>query len=95
MINVGRAINAIWVVLFGIAFTVLQIYVVDNYANPGSGGSGAILGGIIAAYILDYLFWRPVIGYATFYRAKPIWIPLIIAVVIIGLLVLAVVYGKQ
>jgi hypothetical protein len=89
----AKAINAVWVILFGAAFTGLQVYIMNTYAQPGSGGSGAIIGGLIAAYCLDYLFWKNFIGYATFYRAKPIWVPLAIGVVIIGLLVLGIIYG--
>ncbi len=95
MINIGKAMNALWVVLFGIAFTAAQIYIISTFGNEGSGGSGAYLGGFIAAYIFDYFFWRPFIGYSTFYRAKPIWIPLIIAVFVIGLIVAGIIYGKQ
>jgi len=95
-VNIGKTKkpgNAVWVIIFGIAFTALQIFVVSTYARPGSGGSGAIIGGIIAAYTLDFLFWKPFIGYATFYRARPIWVPLIIALVIFGLLIAAVIIG--
>jgi hypothetical protein len=91
-INIGQTqkkIGAVWVILFGLAFTALQIYFVNTFAKQGSGGSGAIIGGIISAYILDYFFWKKFIGYSTFYRAKPIWIPLIIAIVIVALLVVA------
>lgn len=89
----GKAINALWVILFGIVFTAVQIYVIKTYAQPGAGGSGAILGGIVAGYCLDYLFWKNFIGYATFYRAKPIWIPLAIGLVIAAMVLLSVIYG--
>jgi len=95
-VNVGKTKkprNAVWVILFGIAFTALQVFVISTYARPGSGSSGAIIGGIIAAYTLDFLFWKPFIGYSTFYRARPIWVPLIIALVIVGLLIAAVIVG--
>jgi hypothetical protein len=97
-INIGKTKkpgNAVWVILFGIAFTALQIFVVSTYARPGSGSSGAIIGGIIAAYTLDFLFWKPFIGYSTFYRSRPIWIPLIIALVVFGLLIAAVIIGGK
>ncbi|SDT69656.1 hypothetical protein SAMN05216490_5047 [Mucilaginibacter mallensis] len=87
--------NAFWVVLFGIGFTVLQYYIMSNLAKQGSGSSSAIIGGIVAAYILDFIFWKRFIGYATFYRARQIWVPLVIAVVIGALLVLAIIYGGQ
>jgi len=80
--KIGKGINASWAILFGVVFSVVQIVVLNGYTNPGSGSSGAILGGLIASYILDYVFWRNFIGYSTFYRAKPIWVPLIIALVI-------------
>jgi hypothetical protein len=64
-----------WVLFFGGGFTVLQI-IVGSYLNTGS--SITYLTGFIAAGILEYFFWDRVIG-KTYYRARPIWIPLIIA----------------
>jgi hypothetical protein len=87
--------KAIWVVVFGIVFTAVQIFVVSKMPNPNSGSSGAILGGLIAAFLLDYFFWKPFIGYATFYRARPIWIPLIVALVIFGLIIALIIIGGK
>jgi len=86
--------NAVIAILFGIVFTALQVYLVSK-ANPGSGGSFQYLGGLIAAYILNYVFWRNYIGYATFYRARQIWVPLIIGVIWIGLIVWATIDGMK
>ena len=97
-INIGKTkkpANAIWVILFGIGFTALLIFIGTRYFNQGSGSFKAIIAGIISAYILDFLFWKPFIGYATFYRARPIWVPLVIAVVIFGLIVTAVIISGQ
>lgn len=86
--------SAFIVILFGIGFTVLQIYFVTK-TNQGSAGSYGYLGGLIAAYILNYVFWKNYIGYATFYRARPIWVPLIIAVIFSAFVIWAMVYSLQ
>lgn len=87
--------KAVWVVVFGIVFTAIQIFAVSKIPNQNSGGSGAILGGFIAAYLYDFVFWKQFIGYSTFYRARPIWIPLIIAVLIFGLLISLIIIGGK
>lgn len=92
--KIGKGINAFWALLFGVVFTVVQIVILNGYTSPGSGSSGAILGGLIASYILDYVFWRNFIGYSTFYRAKPIWVPLIIAVLLFALIIAAFIFGQ-
>jgi hypothetical protein len=96
-INVGktkRPGNAIWIVVFGVVFTALQIYISEVFV-PKSSSSYAILWGLISAAIIDAFFWKQFIGYATFYRARPIWVPLIIAVVIFGLFIALIIIGGQ
>jgi hypothetical protein len=77
--KIGSQKGAFWAVLFGIVFTTIQVIGL-SYINAGS--SMTIIFGIAAAYCIDYLLWPHLIGNSTFYRAKPIWIPLIIAVVL-------------
>ena len=93
--KIEKGINAFGAILFGVVFTGIQIVILNGYTNPGSGSSGALLGGLIASYILDYVFWRNFIGYSTFYRAKPIWVPLIIAIVFCALIIVAIVFGQK
>lgn len=88
--KLNKTKEALWVLLFGVGFSVLQYFLVIN-ANPGSGGSVQIFGGLISAYCLDLFFWRKYIGYPTFYRKRPIWVPLVIAIVLAGLIIAAIV----
>jgi len=92
--NIAKTENrgkALWAVLFGVAFTAVQITIMESIKNPSS--SYSILFGAASAYCLDYFFWRQFIGYATFYRARPIWVPLIIALVLAGLIMLSIIYA--
>jgi hypothetical protein len=96
-INVTKTKNhskAVWVVIFGVVFTALQIYILRRFASQSS-SSWAIVGGFIAAGLLDSFFWKRYIGYSTFYRARPIWIPLIIAIVVFGLIIAVIILGRQ
>jgi hypothetical protein len=92
--KIGKAKQAFFTVLFGIAFTVLQFFIITE-ASTGSNSGLTIIFGIVAAYCLDYFFWRPFIGYATFYKARPIWTPLIIALILGSLIVWAAIYGGK
>ena len=90
-INISKTENrskALWAILFGVGFTVLQVLITNNLKNPNT--SIAIIFGIVASYCLDYLFWKPFIGYSAFYRSRPIWIPLVIALVLAGLIIAAI-----
>lgn len=96
-INAGKTEKKtaiLWVMLFGIGFSALQYYVI-TVTHANSPASLQIAGGIISAYCLDYIFWRLFIGYSTFYRAKPIWMPLIIAVLLFALIIAAAILGKK
>ena len=94
-ININKTknpVNALWVILFGIGFTVMQVVIVQSsHANS----SLAIIFGILSASILEYFFWNRFIGNSTFYRLKPIWIPLIIGFAIATLVVLAAIYAPE
>jgi len=83
-------IGIVWILLFGVIFTILQI-IGANYANIG--GSYATLCGLIAGLCIDRLFWNLVIGNSTFYRAKAFWIPLAIGVLLGGLILLSIFYN--
>jgi hypothetical protein len=94
-INAGKVKNRdgiLWTLLFGVCFTAIQLIIIDKTA---SGTSLGIVFGIAAAYCFDYFFWGKFIGNETFYRAKPIWVPLIIAIILVSLLVWATIYSGQ
>ena len=68
------------VVLFGIVYTTLQIWLLSLIPRNtifvfAASGLGAI--------ILNGYFWKQYIGAETKYRSKPIWIPLAIAIAIL------------
>jgi hypothetical protein len=87
----GRNNAVAGVILFGVGFTIVQVYVLNSMPNPS--GSLSIVFAFISAFCLDYLFWKPYIGYSSFYRSRPIWVPLIIGVILAALLVFAMVSG--
>lgn len=95
-INLSRTENKnkSWtVLLFGIFYTGLQgwglSYISRNMLLT-------ICTSAVGALILSRLFFKEYIGEDTKYRAKPIWIPLIIALVItIPLLYSVFVYGEE
>jgi hypothetical protein len=87
-INAAKIKNTaavVWSLLFGLIFTTIQIIGID-YVNVGS--SYGLLCGLLSAICLDYFFWKHFFG-NTFYRARSIWVPLIVAVMFIALLVVA------
>jgi len=85
--------EAAWVILFGVGFTIVQYIVLSNV--PGSSSSIQVVFGFIGAYLIDFIFWKLYIGYATFYRKRPIWIPLIIALIFASLIIASVIYGTK
>jgi hypothetical protein len=93
-INIGKTKNAVGVasvVIFGLFFTTAQI-VIGNSAKVGT--SFTVLCSLIGAYCLDYFFWNRYIGNTALYKAKPYWIPLIIALVLVVLIMAAMIYGN-
>jgi hypothetical protein len=94
-INLSKIKNGkgiFWILLFGVGFTILQA-VLMNYANEGS-SPGAFFG-ILSGFCIDYIFWPLLIGKSTMYRARPIWTPLIIGIVIGALIVWSTIYGGE
>lgn len=87
--KLGKGNAVAGVVLFGFGFTILGAIL------AGSMGATQILVGLVGAYCLNYLFWRPFIGFGTFYRARPIWGPLIIALILVSIIVLAIIYSPE
>ena len=92
--KLGKRTEALYTVLFGIAFTTIQVFI-GMRAAPGSSTSYGILFGFAAAFCLDFFFWKRVIGYSTFYRKRQIWVPLIIGIVLASLIIAAIIMAPQ
>lgn len=68
-------------ILFGLVFTFGQINLAQFIPNPSIGASLII--NAVGVAIMYQLFWNKSIGKDTKYRAKPIWVPLIIGILLI------------
>jgi hypothetical protein len=90
--KIKKYAEVVWVLLFGVGFTILQ-YILISYANTGN--SLGIFFGLISGYSLDYFFWERFIGRSVFYRARPVWVPLIIAILLGALIVWGMFYNKS
>ena len=65
---------------FGILFFALQVYLLSMIARSTM---FTFVFSAVGALILNYYFWRKYIGAETKYRAKSIWVPLIIGIVVL------------
>jgi hypothetical protein len=69
----------IWAILFGLTYSSLSVYFIEKY-------NGSLpmtfIANSLGAVVLYQLCWNRWIGKQTKYRAKSIWIPLIIALII-------------
>ena len=88
-LNIDNKINKIKVIGFGVLFTSLAIFIGNLLPNSTF---FVLLINAIGGYTLTTEFWKRYIGRETKHRAKPIWIPLIISLVITGLLLVAIIY---
>lgn len=68
-------------ILFGLIFTLGFIYLSEFIPNRSSGIT--LIANGLGVVIMYQLFWNKNIGKDTKYRAKPIWIPLIIAIILV------------
>ena len=82
----------LWVLLFGVVYTAFEIIVGESMH---SGNSPGIFLSLIGALILESFFWNRFIGNGTFYRARPIWVPLIIGLVMFAFIIWAMFYNGQ
>lgn len=67
-----------WAILYGFGFTVAFAYLTQFISGPSI--SLSFIGNAVGVTIMSQLFWNSQIGKETRYRAKPIWIPLIIGI---------------
>ena len=81
-----------WPILFGFLYSVGCIYLGQFFPNNFSTILSLIINGI-GVSTMYYLFWNKHIGKDTQYRAKPVWIPLIIALVIFIPLIYLIIQG--
>jgi hypothetical protein len=93
-INVSKTENkdkTFLVLLYGLGFTLAQQVLSASYRlDP----IFTLIMSIAGAYIMDTLFWNKYIGSSTLYRARPIWVPLIIGLLLVALL-LGTVYKSK
>jgi hypothetical protein len=81
------------VILFGIVFTALELWLLSYLPRNTGLTIGANAGG---ALIINYYFWKKFMGAETKYRAKSIWTPLIVAILVtLPLLYIVIVYGQE
>lgn len=81
--KLGQIIVAIYTILYGvISFTILAQFERSTILT--------LIVSMIGSFPLYNFFWEKYVGRATEYKPKPIWIPLIIALVILGLFMIVV-----
>jgi hypothetical protein len=90
--KIKNTAGTLWTLLFGVVFFALQTFL-TQYLSSESHSVPAYLFGLVAASIIDYVLWPRFIGNATFYRARPIWVPLIIGLLLSGLIIWSLLYG--
>lgn len=79
------------VLLFGVCFTSLQILLLSQIPRNTM---LTFIFSTIGALIMNNLFWKKYIGKDTKYRTKPIWKPLIVAIIIYVPLFLFLIFGN-
>jgi hypothetical protein len=85
--------NGKWgVIAFGIVFTSIQIWTLSMVPNNAF---LTILTCYFGSMLMNHLFWKKYIGTDTKYRAKPIWKPLVIGIMISLPVILAIIYGPR
>jgi hypothetical protein len=85
--------GALLSLLFGVCFLAFQILLTLKLSAKSPGDLGFIFG-IGAAIIINAILWPKFIGNSTFYRAKPIWIPLAIALILVAFVVWSAIVAK-
>jgi hypothetical protein len=78
-------------ILFGLLFTFGQINLAQFITHPSMGVSLII--NAVGVTIMYQLFWNKGIGKDTKYRAKPIWVPLIIGIILMVPLIYFAIQG--
>lgn len=82
-----------WAVIgFGVVYTTIAIIILNQIPRSTAWTLGLNAGG---GFGLTAIFWDRYIGKDTKYRAKPIWKPLIISIIITALFLIALIYGDN
>ncbi len=89
-LNVNNRSQKIKVICFGILFTGMTIAIGNFAPHPTL---FVLFINVIGGYILAYDLWIKYVGRETQYRAKPIWIPMIISIMISLILLIAMIYN--
>ena len=80
------------VLLYSIIYTVLMFLLLSQIPRNTL---LTLLLSMLGSFALYNYFWKKYIGVDTKYRTKPIWTPLIIAIIIFSLLILVSVIGQR
>jgi hypothetical protein len=84
--------KTILVLLYGFGFTMLVNILALSLKL---GAIFAIGGNCAGAYSMEVLFWNNYIGAPTLYRPRSIWVPAIIAIILIAFNIIVFFYGKK
>jgi hypothetical protein len=63
--KLGKSTEAAYILMFGVVFTLVQVWIGIHF-HPKSKDTYGIIGGLIGAYCLDYFFWNVISGMAHF-----------------------------
>jgi len=88
--------KGVWeVIAFGVVYVGLQLWLLSMIPRSTnlSLTNLTLVFSIGGGFIMSRFFWKKYIGKDTKYRAKPIWKPLIIGLIIFTLLFLVAIYG--
>lgn len=90
--KVGKNNYIFLVIIFSIIFTTLQLWAL-SYIPRNTGLT--MFTSAAGAFVLNKYFWKKYIGEETKYRAKAIWTPLIVGLILGGILIyLTIVAGE-
>jgi len=88
--HIGHRGKATWIIVCGALYMIIEIIVLNKI---DAGSLGPFIGNGLGLLLMDFI-WHRYIGYNTLYRAKAIWTPLIIAIIIYVPIILLILYGK-
>ncbi len=68
--KIGKESSVIGTVMFGIVSAIIQLCIFFGFGHVA--GYAMLVFGVLCAYGLNQLFWKPCIGFAVFYRSRPL-----------------------
>ena len=90
-LNVTNKVNRIKIIGLGLTLTIILLLIRDHFPIIGFG----LFINMVVGWFLTKDTWNRYIGREVRYRAKPIWIPLIVTLIIIAFYVLVYIYGLE